>query len=173
MIRPIHALAVALVAAAIAFAGGAAEARVHHRHHAAAEPAMVCGRHHRHCHPAKTTTATAQVCDRHHRHCHPAKATTATALVCDRHHRRCHPAATATAQVCDRHHRHCHPATGAGGKVVCGRHHRHCHAVVETRRRRHVASVAAPPADTGGDNGMCKSVRIHGEWVQRCHFPGQ
>jgi hypothetical protein len=27
-------------------------------------------------------------------------------------------------------------------------------------------------AEQGGDNGMCKSVRIHGEWVQRCHFPG-
>jgi len=63
--------------------------------------------------------------------------------------------------------------TSTSPKLVCGRHHRHCRAIVETRHRRHVASVAAPPADTAGDNGMCKSVRIHGEWVQRCHFPGQ
>jgi hypothetical protein len=47
-------------------------------------------------------------------------------------------------------------ATGSGG-------HRH----------RGAGHVAAAAPDAGGDNGMCKSVRIHGEWVQRCHFPGQ
>jgi hypothetical protein len=30
--------------------------------------------------------------------------------------------------------------------------------------------VQAPGAQPIGDNGTCKSVRIHGEWVQNCHF---
>jgi len=79
--------------------------------------------------------------------------------------------------ICGRHHRHCHaaPATTSGHEVVCGRHHRHCHAVIETRHRRsgREAAAAAPAAPTAGDNGTCRSVRIHGEWVQRCHFPGE
>jgi hypothetical protein len=82
--------------------------------------------------------------------------------------------AASTRVICGRHHRHCHAvAAGPGPQVVCGRHHRHCHAVFETRRRRHASIAAGPTAPAAGDNGLCKSVRIHGEWVQRCHFPGQ
>ncbi len=178
MIRPIRFLALAIVTAAIGLAGGVAEARTHHHRHHAAAPAVVCDRHHRHCHPAKKAasaeprrSATATIGT-----AMPAAAASATAQVCDRHHRHCHPAQTMPGKVvCGRHHRHCH-AVGPAPKVVCGRHHRHCHAVVEaTHHRRHAATVAAAAPDTpaAGDNGMCKSVRIHGEWVQRCHFPGQ
>jgi len=100
---------------------------------------------------------------------------TATKVVCGRHHRHCHAAAEATKVVCGRHHRHCHTVavSQTATKMVCGRHHRHCRTVATTvtRRRHHVAARAA--TDQLGDNGMCKSVRIHGQWVQRCHFPGQ
>ena len=82
------------------------------------------------------------------------------------HHHRHHAAAAASGATSARHRgRHHH-----GGKptVVCGRHHRHCHAVASAGRARH---VAPPTADES--NGMCKSVFIHGQWVQRCNFPDQ
>jgi len=44
--------------------------------------------------------------------------------------------------------------------------------VVAAAATHHVTHAPVSP-DEGGDNGMCKSVRIHGQWVQRCHFPGQ
>jgi hypothetical protein len=75
--------------------------------------------------------------------------------------------------VCGRHHRHCHEVAAAPSKELCGRHHRHCHAPAAAPSRHHDGAAPSAAADQGGDNGMCKSVRIHGEWVQRCHFPGQ
>ena len=80
--------------------------------------------------------------------------------------------ASKTKEVCDRHHRHCHTVAATPTNEVCDHHHRHCHAVAATSHHHHAAGPSAP-AEQAGDNGMCKSVRIHGEWVQRCHFPGQ
>jgi hypothetical protein len=66
-------------------------------------------------------------------------------------------------------------AAAAQTSRYCRRHH--CAAAARSTRYhrstvRAVARATAAPA-AGGDNGMCQSVRIHGEWVQRCHFPGQ
>jgi hypothetical protein len=55
--------------------------------------------------------------------------------------------------------------------MVCGRHHRHCHAVASHYSRRSAELAAAP--ERTGDNGVCKSVRLHGEWVQQCNFSNQ
>jgi len=79
------------------------------------------------------------------------------------HHHHHHAAAAATASA--HHGRHHHAGKP---RVVCGRHHRHCHAVASAGHVRH---VAPPTADES--NGMCKSVFIHGQWVQRCNFPDQ
>jgi len=110
---------------------------------------------------------------RHH-HCAPRPVTAAVVpntRYCRHHH--CAPQAVAapapTSRYCRRH--HCAPqAAVAPTSRYCRRHH--CYAAV-TRVRHPVAHAAAAAPAAGGDNGMCRSVRIHGEWVQRCHFPGQ
>ena len=108
--------------------------------------------------PRRAAAPATQVCDRHHRHCHPAADDAGTKVVCGRHHRHCHAVAAPTPP-----------------KLVCGRHHRHCHAVVDdapSPPRRHVGR-ARGPAERPATTACASRVRIHGEWVQRCHFPGQ
>ena len=70
-----------------------------------------------------------------------------------------------------RAHHHHHNAAAATPAVVCGRHHPHCHAVASHYSRRSAELAAAP--ERTGDNGVCKSVRLHGEWVQQCNFSNQ
>jgi hypothetical protein len=78
------------------------------------------------------------------------------------------------------------PAPAAAGrpgapapKMIRVRHGRHWRwepapATMTSRHgRHHAAATPRAAASTGESNGMCQSVRIHGEWVQRCHFPGQ
>ena len=65
------------------------------------------------------------------------------------HHRRHHHTPTPKTPTHGRHHRH-HPAA----PTAKGHHH-----------RRHHGAATAP---THG----CKSVRLHGQWVQRCNFAG-
>jgi hypothetical protein len=81
-----------------------------------------------------------------------------------------------TSRWCRRH--HCAPQAAAAPTSRYCRRHRHCAAPVAASRHPRgvahgVARAAASAPATGGNNGMCQSVRIHGEWVQRCHFPGQ
>jgi len=101
--------------------------------------------HHRH---HRAAAPTKQVC--HHHHCHAVKvATTPTPhRVCRHHHCRMVTTATTTRRVC--HHHHCHTVKAATSPAHARRH-----------------GAAAQP----GNNGTCKSVRIHGQWVQRCNFP--
>ena len=55
--------------------------------------------------------------------------------------------------------------------MVCSRHHRHCHVAVS--RYAHRAHAFAQADERTGDNGVCKSVRLHGQWVQQCNFSNQ
>ena len=42
-----------------------------------------------------------------------------------------------------------------------------------THHRRHGGGPSAgSDQGTNPGGGPCKSVRIHGQWVQRCHFDG-
>ena len=110
-------------------------------------------------------TAEARDHHRHHHHVAPA----ATKRVCRHHH--CHTVKVAAAPVSHRvcRHHHCRTVTVAAATTrrVC--HHHHCHTVkvAAAHVRGHAVAAARP-----GDNGTCKSVRIHGQWVQRCNFPG-
>jgi len=153
MSHPLRAL-LAIIATTLALAG-TAEARTHHRHHPlpAAATKRVCHRHH--CHTVKVAAAPTlrRIC-RHH-HCHTVKVVAA---------------APTSHRVC-RHH-HCHTVTVAAAPTshrVC--HHHHCHTVKVAAASTHVRHPLVAPQP--GDNGTCKSVRLHGQWVQRCNFPNQ
>ena len=89
------------------------------------------------------------------------------------HHHHCHTVAAAeatTSRIC--HHHHCHTVTA--GEAVSHRvcHHHHCHTVTMWAHHPRGAEAAEDVAPNEG-SGPCKSVRLHGEWVQRCHFEGQ
>ena len=75
-------------------------------------------------------------------------------------------------------HRHFVPdtttSTRHGHYVGHGRHRHFVPDAVSPHHHRHHADTVgtAPPAPTaGGNNGTCQSVRIHGQWVERCHLP--
>jgi len=144
--------AVAAFGVIISLAAGVADAHVHHHHH----------------HDAAGTAPT----DAHVRHHHHDVAAAAPTEACGRHHHHCHTAQVSPAQVaCGHHHRHCHQVAASGETVACARHHRHCHTVA-SRRYPH-ADEYARASERTGDNGVCKSVRLHGEWVQQCNFANQ
>jgi hypothetical protein len=46
------------------------------------------------------------------------------------------------------------------------------HAYTGGHHHHHTPAGGTAPTGpaTGGNNGTCQSVRIHGQWVQRCHF---
>jgi hypothetical protein len=56
--------------------------------------------------------------------------------------------------------------------VVAAAHHRDYNFPRGASGETRVVQAPGAEAIPSGDNGTCKSVRIHGEWVQRCHFEG-
>jgi hypothetical protein len=182
MTRPIRSLAIgslamAVAAAALAFANGAeARAHHHHHHHAASAPAAKTphGRH------AATKAAPSKT--------PPTKADTAsngtvdkwTAAWARRHHVKLKGMVDTTPKEAKpsrdhgRHHRRGHEAAAPTTHGPGRRHHGSSYTgPAHDHGRHHGASHASAASSGGGGNSMCQSVRIHGQWVQRCHFPGQ
>jgi len=138
-------LTAAAVAIAFTLSAGAADAatRHHHRHH-----------HHQ-------AAATSREPSGWHGRAEAAEQTTPHVRYRShrwRHHRRYSDESAASAGR--RHHHHWRRAEAG---EAAGLHHARYH---------HLS--AAPTESAGTTAGTaCQSVRIHGEWVQRCHFAGQ
>jgi hypothetical protein len=171
----IRSLAMAFAAAALAFAS-AAEARAHHHHHhhASSAPAEMAS-HGRHASSKAAPTKAPAV-----------KADTAsngtvdkwTAAWARRHHVKLKGMVDTTpkeAKPVSGRHRHGRHEAATPPVHAHGRRHHHGTAVAPAQGRghRHAGGHAASSSETGSGGGMCQSVRIHGQWVQRCHFPGQ